>query len=274
MYDPPAPPVDVAVNGVGQAIMTIGVAIGVAIVVVSAVRLGRRWSTPAAVLIPVSTLLAACMMPMPDAIASAWYFLPGQMTLWTTFGVSLPVWTFFSYVAFYGGFGLLFWYRSERGDTRKQMVRAMAGMWVFALATEIAGIQLGTYTYYTDQPFRVAGFPVWVSLCNVGICAGIGIGSARLRRWLPTRELVGPALFLGPAVVVVGLFFTTFPMLQVSHTVEPSTWALYAAAVASLVLAATMCYFATRFIPVDGLTPIDDRRDAPESAASVPRQTA
>jgi hypothetical protein len=273
MSNPPLPPVDVAVNGVGQVIMTVGVAIGIVLVVISAVRLARRWSTPIPILIPAATLIAACAMPMNDAIASAWYFVPGQMTLWTTFGVSLPVWTFFSYVAFYGGFGLLFWNLAERGTTRKQIARAMVGMWVFALVTEIAGIQLGTYTYYTEQPFRIAEFPAWVSLCNVGICAGIGIGSARLRRWLPTRELVGPALFLGPALVVVGLFGTTFPMLQVSHTVDPSMWALYAAAVASIILAATMCYFATRFIPVPGLTPIKDLRNAARDEAGVPQRT-
>ena len=254
----PTPPVHTAVSRTGQGIMTVGVMIGLIVVGLAAVRLRRRWSAWTAVLIPLSTLIAGSMMPMPDAVSNMWYFRPGQMTLWTTYGVSLPLWTYFSYTAFYGGFGLAFWWFVERGATRAQLVRAMGVMWVFAMATEIVGIQLDTYTYYGEQPFRVAGFPIWVSVYNVAICSSIGIASARLRRWLPTKELIAPSLFLAPALIVVGLVGTAFPMLQVTHTPDPATASLYLASLASLTLAATMIYFATRFVPTGGLLAIDE----------------
>jgi hypothetical protein len=190
--------------------------------------------------------------------------------VFASYGVSLPIWVYLSYTAFYGGFGLLFWWMAERGFSRSRIVRAMAGMWVFAVLTEVVGTRFGTYTYYGPAPFRVAGFPIWVSLGNVAICATLGIAAARLRRWLPVREAVAPALLLGPAVITVGLIGTGFPVINVIHTVAPSNWQLYPAAFASLAMAGTMAYFATRFIPSEGLTPIA----APAATAEQPARLA
>lgn len=256
MSNLPVAPVGVPVSSIGQALMTTGVAAGCIATVAVAVRLARRYRTWAPLLIPAGTLIAGLMEPLPDASANIWYYRPGQVTAWTSNGVSLPVWVFFSYTAFYGGFGLLFWWLAERGTTRRLLTRSLGGMWILAIATEVIGTTLKTYTYYGRQPFRVHGFPIWVSLYNVAIIATVGFVAARLRRVLPPRRLVVPALALPTAAIVVGLVGTAFPMLNVIRTVNPSNWQLYPAAIASLVLAAVMGWCALLTIPEEGLTPI------------------
>lgn len=255
----PTPPLDTPVSSAGQAIMSVGVAVGIVAIVVALFRVRRRIGTWAPALLPASTFLAAFMCPIPDVVVNLWYYEPGATTLWTSFGASLPVWVFFSYTAFYGGFGLIFWWLAERGTDRATMVRAMGAMWVFAVLTEVGGIQFDTYEYYGPAPFRVLSFPIWVSLYNVSIIAVLGIGFARLRRWLPGRELVVPALFLGPAAIVSGLIGTGFPVINVVNTVDPSNVQLYGAALAALALAWAMAYTASRFVPPAGLPPIDTR---------------
>jgi len=242
------------VSHAGQAVMTIGVAVGLALIVVAAVRLGRRWSTAVPALVVLGTLFAGFYEPMENVAAHMWYYRPGQVTFFDAFDRSLPVWVFFSYAAFYGGFGLIAWWLTEKGAPRAQLARFVLGMWAFAIVTEIVGTQLNTYQYYGRAPFRVAGFPIWVSLSNAAICTTIGVATARLRRVLVGRQQLA-LLCLGPFAITMGLVGTGFPMLTALNTVDPPTWLLYGAAVVSMAMAGVMAWGATQLVPVAGLEP-------------------
>jgi hypothetical protein len=250
----PTPPVNTPVSHAGQAVMTIGVAVGLVIIAVAAVRLGRKWSTAVPALLVLGTLFAGFYEPMENMGAHMWYYRPGQVTLFDAFDRSLPVWVFFSYAAFYGGFGLLAWWLTERGSPRSHIVRFVLGMWAFAIVTEIVGTQLNTYEYYGRAPFRVAGFPVWVSLSNAAICTTIGVAAARLRRHLVGRQQLA-LLCLGPAAITLGLVGTGFPTLVALNTVDPPAGLLYGAALVSMGMAAVMAWSATQLVPVAGLEP-------------------
>jgi hypothetical protein len=127
-------------------------------------------------------------------------------------------------------------------------------MWAFAIVTEIVGTQLNTYEYYGRAPFRVAGFPVWVSLSNAAICTTIGVAAARLRRHLVGRQQLA-LLCLGPAAITLGLVGTGFPTLVALNTVDPPAGLLYGAALVSMAMAAVMAWSATQLVPVAGLEP-------------------
>jgi len=234
----PIRPVTTPVSSAGQAVMTVGVAAGLVLIAVAAVRLGRRWSTAVPALVVLGTLFAGFYEPMENMAAHMWYYRPGQVAFFDAFDRSLPVWVFFSYAAFYGGFGLLAWWLAERGSPRSHLVRFVLGLWVFAIVTEIVGTQLNTYEYFGRAPFRVAGFPLWVSLSNAAICTTFGVAAARLRRLLTGREQLA-LLCLGPFAITLGLVGTGFPELVALNTDEAATDPRYVAARARIELVST-----------------------------------
>jgi hypothetical protein len=250
----PTPPVNTPVSSAGQAVMSIGVAVALVLIAVAAARLGRRWSTAAPALVVAGTLFAAFYEPMENMAAHMWYYRPGQATFFDAFDHSLPVWVFFSYAAFYGGWGLVAWWLTERGAPRSHLVRFVLGVWAFAVVTEIVGTQFNTYEYYGRAPFRVAGFPVWVALSNAAICTTIGIATARLRRLLVGRQQL-TLVCVGPFAITIGLVGTGFPTLTALNTPDPSWALLYGAASVSMAMAGVMAWGATQLVPVDGLEP-------------------
>jgi hypothetical protein len=255
----PVPDTSKHVNGTGQAIMTVGTFAGLAVFLVCAYCLGRRWSTWTPAAIVAGTLLAGMVEPLNNRLANMWYYRPGQQTMYRSFDASLPVWVFFSYAAFFGAVGLIFWYLTERGATRATIGKAIAAMWVFAILTEVCGTQLDTYDYFGPHPFRVAGFPIWVSLGVSCICAAIGIGAARIRRSFDPGAALAAVFLLGPVACVVGLVGTGFPTMTVINTSDPSTAALYGAALGSTALNLLLAWFLTQLVPREGLIPIDGR---------------
>jgi hypothetical protein len=265
----PTPPVSTPVSSAGQAVMTIGVAVGFALIVVACVRLGRRWSTPVPVLVVAGALFTGFYEPLENVAANMWYYRPGQVRFFDAFGHSLPVWVFFSYGAFFGGFGLIAWWLAERGAPRRHLVHFVLFMWAFAVVTEIVGTRLNTYEYYGRAPFRVAGFPVWVSLSNAAICTTIGVAAARLRRVLKGRQLL-TLLCLGPFVITVGLVGTGFPTLVALNTVDPPMWFLTGAALVSMTMAGVMAWGATQLIPADGLAPAGSASAEPAARVAAP----
>ena len=58
--------------------MTVGVAAGLVLIAVAAVRLGRRWSTAVPALVVLGTLFAGFYEPMENMAAHMWYYRPGQ----------------------------------------------------------------------------------------------------------------------------------------------------------------------------------------------------
>lgn len=255
----PVPDTDKHVNSTGQLLMTIGTFAGLAVFVVCAVRLGRRWNTWTPAAIVAGTLLSGMVEPLNNRLANMWYYQPGQKTMYSSFGGSLPVWVFFSYAACFGGLGLLTWYLVERGASRATVAKLIAGMWVFFVVTEITGTQLNTYDYFGPHPFRIAGFPCWVSLGVACICVSIGIGAALIRRHFDVGAGLAAVFLLGPVACVVGLIGTGFPTMTVINTPDPSKGGLYGAALASTVLNLLLAWFLTQLVPREGLSPIDGR---------------
>lgn len=248
------PPVNTPVNEAAQVAATLGVAAVFLAMAVAAYRLGRRWSTWAPALVVVSTVWTGFYEPIYNNASHLWYYRPGQVTFFSAFGGSLPVWVFFSYGAFYGGVGLIAWWLTEKGAPRSHLVRFVVGLWAGSVVLEIVLTQFDLYEYYGRAPFRIAGFPAWISLANAAICTTVGVATARLRRFLVGRQQLA-LLFLGPAVITTGLAGTAFPALVVLNTVDPPMWLVTGAAVISMAMAAVMAWSAMQLVPVDGLAP-------------------
>jgi len=247
-----SPPVGLHVNAAGQWVDTVGVALALVVIAVAAVRLHRRTHSWFPVVIPLGALVAGFMEPIYTVATNLWYMKPGQVSLLSSFGTHLPVWVLFSYCACYGGLGLLVWWMVHRGAGRKQLWVTLFGFWIGFILLEIVNLALGTYTYYGVQPFKIASFPAWVSLTNAAICIAIGVLATLAERVL---ERSAQWLFVaaGPAIVAAGLFGTTFPEDVALHVPGPNVPLAYGAALASMLLAASIAALILQLIPQRGL---------------------
>jgi hypothetical protein len=109
-------------------------------------------------------------------------------------------------------------------------------------------IQLGTYEYYGEHPFRVASFPVWIAFANSAIGVVGGIIAARLRPLL-TGAGAWAMVALVPAVMPAMQIGTGFLALDVINTPEPSMLLLYLTGIASIGLACTSIFIAVKLLP-------------------------
>jgi hypothetical protein len=264
----PVPPAHTAVSSAGQVADTTGVVVALVIIAVAAVRLHRRTGSWVPILIPITALGSGFLEPMYNLGSDLWYFQPGQVSMYQSFGFRLPIWVFLSYSAFYGGLGLLLWWLLERGASRAQVWKFLGALWVVAALVEIANINLHTYTYYGPQPFRLDHFPLWIPLSNAAICTVLGVAAAHLGRLLHgAKQLL--ILVVGPVAIAAGLFGTAFPEATVLHTVNPARWLVYLAAIASMALAFGVAWLAIECVPADGLKPADRLPDGVEAAVAA-----
>ncbi|HEY1968940.1 MAG TPA: hypothetical protein VGH89_13400 [Pseudonocardia sp.] len=244
----PIPPVEVPVNLTGQWILTVGVICGLGVVLVAAVRLGRRLGSWAPVTMVAGSLLAGFIEPIYCITMHLWYYRPGQWTMITALGNSQPVWSWLSYGAFYGGLSLLVWWRIEKGATRSDLLRLGGLLLLVGALTEIVCIKLGTYEYYGPHPFRVASFPLWIAVANASVGLVAGIIADRLRPLLPGPQVIA-YLALVPGCMTMIQFGTGFLTLDAINTPNPPMWLLYGLAVVSMALAGALSWCALRLVP-------------------------
>lgn len=263
----PLPPDEILnqpVNDTGQTIMNIAIAIGVVAVYAAAIRLAKVHRTPVPLVVALGSTFCALIEPMPDVLANLWYYAPGQDTFYTSFENPFPVWTFFSYTVFYGGMGLLVWRFVEAGWSRRRLVPLCAGLAVYLCAAELFMINvMEVYTYYGPGAFVVADFPVWIPLLNTFIVLTVGVGAARIRRSLPTREQFAPAFFLPAVAMVLGLVMIPLVLWTYIHSADPSKGLVYAATILTIGIAIAMMHTTMRLMPTEGFTPIGSADSAP-----------
>ena len=252
----PVPPYDVPVNATGQLIMTILVVIALLAVAVSAVRMSRRLSSWGPIATLAGSLVAGFIEPIYCITMHLWYYSPGQWNMYTALGQSQPIWSWLSYGAFYGGLTLLIWWKVEQGATARSIWRLSGVLVVIGIATEIVCIQLGTYEYYGDHPFRVASFPLWIAVANSAIGVVGGIVAARLSPVLTGRR-AWAMIALVPAVMPAMQIGTNFLALDAINTPHPSPLLTYSTSIASMALSVTMVYIAIKLLPTRSASAAD-----------------
>src|SRR5580700_4199970 len=114
-----------------------------------AVQLGRRERTPFYVLVVLAAMVAAFAESLYDeAFMLYFYSTHGMQTFYTAFGVPQPVWTHSGYAVLYAAPAVFIVHKIRRGSfsARALYIGAVVEL-VMSCVFEIAGINMGTYTY-------------------------------------------------------------------------------------------------------------------------------
>lgn len=245
----PAPPVDLPLNTTGQTVLT---------VLTSVVAIGflgftaaqcRRLRSGMPALITASGFVCFLLEPIYDDQFHIWFHDRGaRWGLYQAYGMDQPVWVPITYLWCYGGLALLVWRRSRAGATREQVLRLAGTLLAVFLAFELIGINLGVYTYYGPQAFRVLGLPIWIEVPNTVLCVVAGVAFARLE---PLTSGIGrlSSIAVVPAAFAMLSFGASFPALLTMSRTDASTPLVYVAAVVSVALALAVLHLALLAVP-------------------------
>ena len=255
------PPVGHELNVAGQVGMTIGTSIVAIGFYVFAVRLARRERSIWPIAVMLSSALRMLLEPIYDANFHVWFYDVGRIWgLYSSYGMTQPIWVPITYLWVYGGLALLICRHLIAGGSRRDMGRLTLVLFSVFTAFELIGINLGTYEYYGPHPFRVMGFPVWLSVMNTTVSVVAGVAVFRLLPVLRGAE-TWALLVVVPASFAM-MEFTAFPALVVINADGPPMWLVYA----SSVVAMAVCYLTQRLV----LKAVPEERRAASPTVKTP----
>jgi hypothetical protein len=250
----PYPPVIQPVNTTGQLIMAVGTTVVMLLAVAWTLRLAARRKQVWPVVIVVSAGFCSLMEAIYDNAFNLWFYTgPDVFPGYDGFGIHVAWWVSVTYVWVYGVQAVWLATRIDAGASRRDIGRYSALLWCVFTAFEMVGTNLGTYGYFGEHPYRVAGFPIWVSVANTAIVVVAAALITRLRPLLPGAR-AWAMIVLVPAAFALGTFTSSFPTLEIISHPDPNPLLMWVSATVSMVLGAVVCYLACLPLPAERTT--------------------
>lgn len=255
---PPYAPVTVPVNTTGQLIMAVGTTLVMVLAVAWTLRLAARERTVWPVVILVSAGFCSLFEAIYDNAFNLWFYTgPEVYAGYDGFGIHVPWWVPVTYVWVYGAQAVWLATRIDAGATRRDIGRYSALLWCVFTGFEMVGTNLGTYGYFGEHPYRLAGFPIWVSVANTAIVVVAAVLITRLRPLLPGPR-AWAMIVLVPAAFALGTFTASFPTLEIISRPHPDPLLMWFSATVSMLLGAVVCYLACLPLPARDAVAVDN----------------
>jgi hypothetical protein len=262
-------------NLTGQNILTFGSWIITVCVLILAYRMGRKERTPFYIGMILAALVGAIAEPLYDVMFSLYFYSgPTMQTTYTAFGIPQPVWAYSGYAILYGLPAMYVVKRSSEGRLTANVLWIFAGIELLeSCLFEIAGINLGTYTYWGPHQFRVAGYPLIIGILEAAQVMAFAVAAANLRH-RKTARWQSIALFGIFPITMLGVNFGAgFPEILAIHLENADAWTVRAVTLVSVALAAAVIRLCVAMIPpqrsgADAATaPAADRSPVPDDSA-------
>jgi hypothetical protein len=221
------------------------------VLLVVAVRLGRREQTPFYVLVVLASMLAAFAEPLYDVGMDLYFYSsPGMVTHFTAFGIPQPIWAHSGYALLYGAPALAITYRIRRGGlTRKALYVSAGVVFLMSCVFEMVGINGGAYTYWGAHELRVFDYPLVIGLLETAQVVCFSVGASLLRdRTRSAGGLLG-LFVLFPCTFFGVNFGAGSPVIIALHLEHPSRVLVMLASLLSMGGAALLIRGASSFLP-------------------------
>jgi hypothetical protein len=221
---------------------------GTALLLLYAIRMARAERSPLPVVLVVAAASGSLIEPLYDTSYHLLWYLPGQWTLFTAFGLPQPVWVMPAYVMVFALPALLMYRTLARGATLAQIFK-WAGL--FALTTavfEITAVNTNLYGYYGPAPMRVFHYPLWIAFMETSQITGYAVIAAALKRWATKPQHTLALLLLFPANFAFETLGGGFPTLMAINTPDPQDGVMWLCSVISIGLAATGLWLTSQLL--------------------------
>lgn len=162
------PPTEMTTPQTVQTVATAIIGAVLGLMVLGALILWRRAGSPAALLVLLGGFICSFNEEMVDILGLC-YFPKDGWTVHEMWGRPIPLWVVLAYSAFFGGLTYLSVLALQRGLSYRGMWLAIGGVWVADILIEIPTLASDLYTYYGDQTYQIAGFPLnWLLINGLG----------------------------------------------------------------------------------------------------------
>lgn len=184
------PPRDMVAPDTIQTVMTVGVGAAMVLLLGIATYFCVRQRTPLYLLIMAGGAICMFNETALDILGHCYFPEINDWQAYETLDRAIPVWVAFAYVAYFGGLTAIEVFCLRRGVSRKQIWIGVLSIEGLNCLLELPPLKNDLYTYYGEQPLRIAGeFPaVWL----VFNCVGSFLAATIIFRALP--YLKGPRL--------------------------------------------------------------------------------
>lgn len=276
-----------AVNELSQTLLTVAVFVVLAGLLTWAWRMGRARGSVAPVVMVLAIAVGTLNEAAWNTLYHLYWYVPGQWTLWTSFGIPQPVWMSGMYTAIYGIPALWAWQQADAGRLTRQAAARLLAAAVLAIGVlEMTVIAGGVYSYYGPTPFAVdlgdGKYPLYCAVMEGAFITVFAVVMARL----------GPVLKGASALLTLPVFSMLFcavffgggmPVLVVINGSGASDAVLYGGAVVGVALTLTMVWLTSFLLPSarGGRAQLEVRlgrwalrQDVPPSAASLDPSTS
>jgi hypothetical protein len=188
-------------------------------------------------------LLLACLAggavafftePIWDVLQLIYLRPDGATHVFSAFGRAEPLWLLLAYPAYVGGGAFLFASRLTSGADQRRLWTVLGCIFLLDLAIEFPMTGLGVLDYYGRQPFKLAGFPLWLLFPNAGGGLVSGAILARRRDLFEGRRVL-LAVFLVPCTFAAWEVFTSWPTALAINS-DAGTGVIYVAALATIAI--------------------------------------
>ncbi len=169
-------------NHTGQNILTIASWVLTAGVLGLAARLSRRARNPIYLCLVVASGVAALAEPLYDVMFNLYFYSGhGMQKTYTVFNIPQPVWAYSGYVILYGLPAMFVVKEIHEGRMTRHRLWLWAGVEILeSCVFEIAGINMGTYTYWGPHVFRLWHYPIVIGVLEAAQVMTFAVACANL----------------------------------------------------------------------------------------------
>jgi hypothetical protein len=238
-------------NHTGQNVLTIASWVIAAAVLVLAGWLSRRAKHPIFLCLVLASGVAALAEPLYDVMFSLYFYSGhGMQKTYTVFDIPQPVWAYSGYAILYGLPTLFIVKEIGEGTMTPTRLWAWAGVELLeSCVFEIAGINMGTYTYWGPHVFRIWHYPLVVGVLEAAQVMTFAIACAHLRyRMTESWQSLGTFVIF-PITMLGTNFGAGWATIVAIHAQEATVWWIRAATLVSIATAAAWVRMLTAMIP-------------------------
>jgi hypothetical protein len=249
----PTAPIHHHLDLTGQNVLTIGSWILTLVLLVVAVRLGRKeGGTPFYLLMVLASMVAAFAEPLYDVGFSLYFYSThGMQRTITAFGIPQPIWAYSGYAVLYAAPAIYICRRIRQGTLTGRGLFAVAGVeFLMSCVFEMVGINIGTYTYWGPHVFRIFHYPLVIAVLESAQVVCFAVAAAQLRRRVSSTAGLLALFVIFPITFFMANFGAGAAVIIGIHAQNTTRLIVTLTTLVSIGCAAVLIRFAASFLPV------------------------
>jgi hypothetical protein len=265
-------PIHHHLNLTGQDVLTYASWTLTVVLIGVAVALGRREKgTPFYVYMVLASMVAALAEPLYDeGMMLYFYSTHGMQRTITVFNTPQPIWAYSGYAVLYAAPAIYIVRKVELGALTRRGVFAVAGVeFLMSCVFEIAGINMGTYTYFGPHVARIFHYPVVIAALESAQVICFAIASAQLKRRARSRWDMLALFVIFPCTMYLANFGAGSAVIIGIHAQHTNHAVVWVTTLVSIACAGALIRLAASFLPRSQAQPASEAAAAPAAFGAL-----